>query len=86
MVHAEANALLTAGAAAKGASLYVWPSFAIPPVCHDCCKLAIQAGVKEIIGMVPTAEDAERAKRWQESTDLARLMCEEAGITYRTGE
>lgn len=84
VVHAEVNALIMAGKeAAKGATLYVWPSFSIPPVCHDCCKTAIQYGIKEIVGYLPTPEDVERAKRWQESIDLSRMMCDEVGIVYR---
>jgi dCMP deaminase len=83
IVHAEVNAILTARERAKGATLYVYPSFSIPCICHDCCKTAIQAGVKEIVGLHPEPEYAERAKRWQESIDLARQMCEEAGVKYR---
>lgn len=83
VVHAEVNAILAAGKEANGASLYVWPSFSIPCICHDCCKTAIQAGVKEVIGLNPSPEYAERAKRWQESIDLSRAMCEEVGLKYR---
>lgn len=83
VVHAEVNAILMAGNKAKGADLYVWPSFSIPCICHDCCKTAIQAGVKSVIGRSPSPEHAERAKRWQESIDLSRIMCNEAGVTYR---
>jgi dCMP deaminase len=83
VVHAEVNAILMAGEKAKGASLYVWPSFSIPCICHDCCKTAIQAGVKEVVGLPPSPEYAERAKRWQDSIDISRIMCEEAGVGYR---
>jgi dCMP deaminase len=83
VVHAEVNAILAAGLRAKGCVLYVYPSFAIPCICHECCKTAIQAGVREVIGFTPTAEVAERAKRWQESIDIARSMCDEAGVKYR---
>jgi dCMP deaminase len=83
VVHAEVNAILMAGSKAKGCSLYVWPSFSIPCICHDCCKTAIQAGVKEVVGLTPSPEDAERAKRWQDSIDISRVMCDEAGVTYR---
>lgn len=83
VVHAEVNAILMAQEKAKGAKLYVWPSFAIPCICHDCCKTAIQAGVTEIIGLNPSPEYAERAKRWQESIDIAKSMCDESGVKYR---
>ena len=83
VVHAEVNAILMAGIKAQGADLYVWPSFSIPCICHDCCKTAIQAGVKSVVGLSPSPEYAERAKRWQDSLDAARAMCDEAGVTYR---
>jgi dCMP deaminase len=83
VVHAEVNAILAAGDKARGCSLYVWPSFSIPCICQDCCKTAIQAGVKEVVGLTPTKEDAERAKRWQASIDISKIMCDEAGVTYR---
>lgn len=83
VVHAEVNAILMAGDKANGAHLYVWPSFSIPCICHDCCKTAIQAGVKSVIGLSPSPEYAERAKRWQESIDIAKSMCDEAGVSYR---
>lgn len=82
VVHAEVNAILTAGAFAKGSALYVWPSFAIPCVCQECAKVAIQAGVRSIRGNVPDERGRERAKAWQESLDAARTMCDEAGIQY----
>jgi len=83
VVHAEVNAILKAGFYSKGGTLYVYPAFSLPPICNECVKYAIQSGVKEIVGFVPTPEDAERAKRWQESIDIARTMCDEAGVTYR---
>lgn len=82
VVHAEVNALIMAGERAKGATLYVYPSFIMPPICHDCCKTAIQFGIKEIVGYTPDV-DAERQKRWAESIALSREMCSEAGISWR---
>jgi len=81
VVHAEVNAILMAGEKAKGASLYVWPAFMIPCICHDCCKTAIQAGVKEVVGYQP--EDMSRAERWKDSIEVAKSMCDEAGVKYR---
>jgi dCMP deaminase len=83
VVHAEVNAILMAGDKARGATLYVYPAFALPDMCHDCCKVAIQAGIKETVAGTPSPENAERAKRWQESLDIARTMCDEAGLKYR---
>lgn len=82
VVHAEVNAILKAGSLARGGKLYVWPSFALPPICNECCKVAIQAGVAEIIGYMPDMND-ERVKRWQESISISEAMCNEAGIQFR---
>lgn len=85
VVHAEVNAIINAGHAAKDCTIYVYPAFMTPCICHDCCKTAIQAGVKEIVGYKPVI-DSERAKRWAKSIEIARHMCDEAGIDYREVE
>lgn len=79
IVHAEVNAILAAGHRARGASLYVWPSFGVPNVCQDCAKFAIQAGVYEIVGGVPEEDNS----RWAESLARARQMLVEAGVHFR---
>lgn len=82
VVHAEVNAIITAGHEARGGTLYVYPSFSLPPICNECCKVAITAGVMSIVGFV--AEDGdERALRWKDSIAIAKLLCDEAGIYYR---
>jgi dCMP deaminase len=83
VVHAEANAIRKAGWMAKAATLYVWPSFSLPPICNECAKLVIQAGIKEVVGYEPDLNDP-RVKRWMESISISKTMCEEAGITWRT--
>jgi len=83
VVHAEANAILMAGEKAKGCTLYVSPSFALPPICNECAKLVIQSGIKQIVGYEPDPDD-ERTKRWNESIAVSRQMCEEAGLHYRS--
>lgn len=80
IVHAEQNAILLAGERARGASLYVFPSFAIPNVCHECAKAVIQSGIKRVVGFTPSPEDAERAKRWKDSIDISRMMLKEANV------
>jgi len=80
--HAEVNAIINAGHAAKGCTLYVYPAFVMPPICNDCCKYAIQAGVKEIVGH-KADENSEVAQRWKESILISRNMCLEAGIFWR---
>lgn len=80
IVHAEVNAILLAGQAARGSTLYVYPTFDIPPVCHECAKVIIQSGVKRVVGWTPSPEDKERAKRWADSINTARMMLNEAGV------
>lgn len=80
IVHAEVNAILLAGQDARGSTLYVYPSFDIPNVCHECAKAVIQSGVKRIVGFTPSPEDKERAKRWGDSISISRTMLTEAGV------
>ena len=84
IVHAEVNALIHAGDKARGATLYVYPSFMIPPICSECAKVAIQCGISAIVGFEPSPEAEERAKRWQESILIARQMFTEANIQWRS--
>lgn len=83
VVHAEVNAIIQAGHAARNSTLYVYPSFMIPPICHECCKAAIQAGIKTIIGYVPDEADP-RVQRWKDSIAVSRAMWLEAGLVWRT--
>ncbi len=83
VVHAEANAILKAGRLAKGATLYVWPSFSLPPICNECAKLVIQSQIAEVVGYEPDLSDP-RVQRWIDSISVSKTMCEEAGITWRT--
>jgi len=84
VVHAEENAILTAGHKAKGSRLYVWPSFISPPICSRCCVSAIQAGVSEIVGYTVDKDKLdERQLRWKDSILLSRTMCQEAGVGFR---
>jgi len=81
VVHAEVNAILQAGHQAKGATLYCYPSFQLPPICSRCAGVAIQAGIATIIGYKPDPDD-ERNQRWSESISIAKTMWEEAGLIY----
>lgn len=91
VVHAEVNAITMAENRAHGATMYVWPAFDIPCICNDCCKIAIQAGVAEIVGYSPEGSLVdkrfpiadERKSRWAESIAISKQMCDEAGVTYR---
>lgn len=79
VVHAEINAIITAGNRARNSTLYVYPGFGSPCMCTGCCKAAIQAGVRRVVGLVPTI-DPERFARWEASLKIAQMMCDEAGI------
>jgi dCMP deaminase len=83
VVHAEVNAILQAGHAARNSVLYVYPSFMIPPICHDCCKAAIQAGIQGIVGFIPDEIDP-RVQRWKDSIAISKGMWEEVGLWIRT--
>jgi dCMP deaminase len=83
VVHAEVNAIIQAGHAARGSVLYVYPAFMTPPICHDCCKTAIQAGVRAIVGFLPDESDP-RVQRWKDSIAIAKGMWDEAGLEIRT--
>ena len=83
VVHAEANAILMAGDRCKGATLYVYPSFVLPPICNECAKLVIQSGIREVVGYEPDPNE-ERAKRWAKSIGVSQQMCKEASVTWRS--
>ena len=80
VVHAEVNALLDAGERAIGSKLYVYPTFAFPPVCSDCCKFAIQSGIVEIVGYDQSGITKEALARWEESIRISEMMCNEANV------
>jgi dCMP deaminase len=79
VVHAEVNAIIQAGHEARGSTLYVYPSFMLPPICHDCAKAAIQAGVVGIVGYEPDESDP-RVQRWKDSIAYSKEMWDEAGL------
>lgn len=81
IVHAEQNAIIQAGKQAEGGILYVYPSFGSPNICHDCAKLAIQAGIVCVVGFEPPKENP-RAANWKDSLDLAGSMFAEAGVDW----
>lgn len=83
VVHAEVNAILQAGHAAKGSTLYVYPSFMLPPVCSDCAGVAIQAGILGVVGYRPDLDDP-RVQRWANSISIAEDMWQEAGLFIRS--
>lgn len=70
VVHAEVNAILTAGQSVKGATIYIWPLF----TCNECAKLIIQSGIIKVVSPEP------EKSRWSASYDTATLMYDEAGV------
>lgn len=83
VVHAEVNAILQAGSRARGTTIYVYPSFSLPPICHDCCKTAIQAGIIGIVGYEPDESDP-RVQRWKDSIAVSAEMWKEVGNFIRS--
>lgn len=83
VVHAEVNAIIQAGHAARQTTLYVYPSFDLPPICNECAKVALQAGVMGIVGYNPDQSDP-RVQRWAGSISQAREMWEERGLFVRS--
>lgn len=65
VVHAEMNALMNAlysGVSLKGSTMYVHGL----PICPDCAKCVIQAGIKEIVIPTDKTDRAEWQQVWEE--------------------
>ena len=79
VVHAEPNAILNATTSLEGATLYV----TLFP-CHECVKLIIQSGIKEIVYMSDKYADTESSmagKRMLASANVTCRQMEEINIT-----
>ena len=77
IVHAELNALLGAlynGVSVKGAILYVYGL----PVCADCTKSVIQAGIKRVAVNMSALDNEKWTKQWNE---ISKPMFQEAGVS-----
>ena len=72
VVHAEANALLFAGPAAEGCTLYVTP---LPP-CARCAVLIIQAGISRVV--CPTPDKSKEP--WATQSRISETMFGESGV------
>lgn len=73
VVHAEMNAILNAlynGSSVDGATLYVHNL----PVCHECAKAIIQAGISRVY------IDTNINERWQGSWYYTKTMFSEAKV------
>lgn len=73
VIHAEANAILSAREPLHGYTLYCAPF----PSCSRCMGMAIQAGITKVVTYLPTDEFLDR---WGFSYDLAREMAAEAKV------
>jgi dCMP deaminase len=71
IVHAEVNAILTAREPVAGCTLYVWP---LQP-CAACTGVIIQSGIKRVVAYMK-----DEPGQWANQFNVARKMCEEAGI------
>ena len=71
VVHAEPNAILNSTASLEGATLYV----TLFP-CHECSKLIIQSGVKEIVYIEDKYQD-------KASFIASKRMLKDVGIALR---
>ena len=71
IVHAEANAILTAPKSVSGCTIYVYPY--LP--CSRCAGAIIQSGIKRVV-----VEDRPIPDRWLENFTLAKTILTEAGV------
>lgn len=71
VVHAEPNAILNSTTSLENATLYV----TLFP-CHECAKLIIQSGIKEIVYMGDKYDGTE-------SDQASKKMFKSAGVTWR---
>jgi len=74
IIHAEMNALIQAGGAADGASLYLSGFNGSP--CRNCAKHLITAGIASIVHWNGAVERQE----WLIELNLAKEIFEEAGV------
>lgn len=74
VVHADANAVLTAKGDLSDCTIYVTP---LPPCC-ECTKMIIQAGISRVVCRV--FRDSAMETRWAESVAASRIMLAEADV------
>lgn len=83
--HGERNAIYNA--ARKGIALEGAIAYVTGPPCADCGRGLIQAGIKEVVIPSDHSTCAVRNKaQWGESCEIAQIMFEEAGVTFRMVE
>lgn len=73
IIHCEMNALIKAGNAAQGSTLYTWPFLS----CDRCAAHMVQAGITRVVA----PQLPEHLKdRWSDNLAKSRKYFEEAGI------
>ena len=80
VVHAEMNCIYNAaenGISLKDSTLYIRGL----PVCTDCAKGIIQAGISRVVAM-----SGSTPERWIEAIKNTREMLQEAGVNYEFTE
>ena len=75
VVHAEENAILIAGPAADGSTIYVYGK----PVCSRCAGVLIQAGIARVVATQPKFGTESR---WDALGLTALEMLKEAEIVF----
>ena len=76
VVHAEMNCIYNANyhhQSLKGATMYIVGL----PVCHECAKGIIQAGVSRVVATFDNVP-----MKWSKSNEITEKMFKEAGVTY----
>ncbi len=76
VVHAEMNCIYNANyhnQSLKGATMYIVGL----PVCHECAKGIIQAGVSRVVATFDGVP-----MKWSKSNEITEKMFKEAGVTY----
>lgn len=79
VVHGEMNAILRAGSAASGTTMYLYSPFGGFP-CQNCTKHLITAGVERVVA----CEIRERNPRWADDCAAAEETLREAGVRMTT--
>jgi dCMP deaminase len=85
VVHAEANAVIIAGSAAEGGTVYVYGPRSI---CGPCAGILIQAGIRRAVAIPPSDEtqvnsldDCTQAD-WSKKGRIAIEMFKDAGVEF----
>lgn len=79
VVHAELNAILSAGHRAKGCTIYVVPTLMMPACCPECAKAVVQAGIVENVYW----HNDKLEPRWEKMAMYTKILFEEGGVKYR---